>query len=228
MNSDLPASNVSGAPRQDPTTRDSLLDAAEDLFAQQGFDAVSVRAITKLARANLAAVSYYFGSKEGLLLACHGRHIRPMNEERMRRLRELQSGATPPTIEEILDAFLRPVVKVLESLGKRGRHVLRLAARFAFGGESVAEPIFEREFLPVLRAFGDALAASAPGLPQRSMPIVWMNVVGGLLLGTFQRDRLSKLAGLDLPGSEAILQAAIAYHAAGIRALCAPASPTPA
>lgn len=46
--------------------KDYILDAAERLFAEQGFEAVSVREISKAADINIAMVSYYFGSKEKL------------------------------------------------------------------------------------------------------------------------------------------------------------------
>jgi AcrR family transcriptional regulator len=46
--------------------RDDILDVAEKLFAEQGFEAISVREISKAADINIAMVSYYFGSKEKL------------------------------------------------------------------------------------------------------------------------------------------------------------------
>src|SRR6202161_4745138 len=52
-----------------PDTRTRILDAAEGLFAERGFRGTSVRAITGLAGANLAAVGYHFGSKAELLAA---------------------------------------------------------------------------------------------------------------------------------------------------------------
>lgn len=51
---------------QSRPTPHRLLDAAGKLFAQQGYDRTSVRAITRAARANLGAVTYHFGSKERL------------------------------------------------------------------------------------------------------------------------------------------------------------------
>jgi AcrR family transcriptional regulator len=48
------------------TTRDALLDAAEQVFAAKGFEGASVREITALARANLGAITYHFGSKASL------------------------------------------------------------------------------------------------------------------------------------------------------------------
>ena len=71
-------------------TREALLDAAESLFAEHGVQAASLRAITQQAGANLAAVHYHFGSKEGLVRAVFSRRIGPLNEERLRRLEECE------------------------------------------------------------------------------------------------------------------------------------------
>ena len=50
-------------------TKTKILDTAERLFAQKGFDAVSLRNIVEAAKVNLAAVHYHFGSKQALLLS---------------------------------------------------------------------------------------------------------------------------------------------------------------
>ena len=50
-----------------PDTKERILDAAERLFAREGFHNTSLRAITGEADVNLAAVNYHFGSKEALL-----------------------------------------------------------------------------------------------------------------------------------------------------------------
>lgn len=55
---------------QDKTDkRQVLLDTAERLFAERGFEATSVRDLATEAGVNVAMVSYYFGSKEGLFEA---------------------------------------------------------------------------------------------------------------------------------------------------------------
>jgi AcrR family transcriptional regulator len=51
------------------TTKKRILDAAEKLFARQGFHATSMRMLTKEAGVNLAAVNYHFGSKVELIKA---------------------------------------------------------------------------------------------------------------------------------------------------------------
>ena len=56
-------------------TQSRVLDAAERLFAEQGFEGASIRAIVDAANVNLAAVHYHFKSKEALLEAVLLRRI---------------------------------------------------------------------------------------------------------------------------------------------------------
>ena len=46
-----------------------ILQVAEKLFAEEGFDGTSIRDIAKMANVNIAMISYYFGSKEKMLEA---------------------------------------------------------------------------------------------------------------------------------------------------------------
>jgi len=61
-------------------TAAALLAAATELFARRGYDGASVRDITREAGANLAAVGYHFGSKQGLWLATLDAALRPLRE----------------------------------------------------------------------------------------------------------------------------------------------------
>ena len=91
-------------------TRERILDAAEALFAEEGFDLVSLRDITNRAEANVAAVNYHFGSKENLIAAVVERHAVPINEARIAMLDEAEARqeGQPVPVEEILRAFLQP------------------------------------------------------------------------------------------------------------------------
>src|SRR6056297_1114628 len=71
-------------------TRERILDAAEFLFGERGFESVSLRDITGRAGANVAAVNYHFGSKEKLVDAVVVRHAVPINDGRMRLLLEAE------------------------------------------------------------------------------------------------------------------------------------------
>src|SRR3990167_7429916 len=72
-------------------TRTRILDAAEELFMQHGFEAASMRLLTSRAGANLAAVNYHFGSKDALIEALFRRRIDPMNAARIAELEKLEA-----------------------------------------------------------------------------------------------------------------------------------------
>jgi len=94
--------------------------AAQRLFAEKGFEAVSLRKITTEALANVAAVNYHFGSKEALIDSVIVQHMLPVMRERMRLLdeaeRKFKIGVVP--VEVILDAFMRPFLTVMQESGE--------------------------------------------------------------------------------------------------------------
>src|SRR5712692_10160930 len=88
-------------------TKDRILDAAEKLFGTDGFEATSLRDITTNAQVNLAAVNYHFQSKDSLIESVIARRIEPVNRK---RLEMLDAAGENPSVEEILRAFLSPLL----------------------------------------------------------------------------------------------------------------------
>src|SRR5437868_14879055 len=109
-------------------TKVRILDAAEKLFGMNGFEATSLRDITAAADVNLAAINYHLHSKGSLTDAIVARRIEPVNKKRF----ELLEAAGPHrTVEQILTAFMAPVMlnadAVLPLLGRRRSHPAPLA-----------------------------------------------------------------------------------------------------
>ncbi len=90
-------------------TKEKILDTAEKLFGLNGFESVSLREITTGAGVNLAAVNYHFHSKDALIDAVIARRIEPVN---IRRMAMLDALGPNPTVEQLLEAFLRPVFEI--------------------------------------------------------------------------------------------------------------------
>lgn len=109
-------------------TRADILDAAEEEFAARGYVGTSLRDITQRAKLNTALVKYYFGSKEGLYKAIFLRRGNVLVEERLRAFDELERRAAPPTVEEIVHAFLIPFFK-FDSSDAGGMAFIKLQAR---------------------------------------------------------------------------------------------------
>src|ERR1051326_1179184 len=112
-------------------TRSRILDVAEELFGEQGLDRVSIRDITRTARANLAAINYHFGSKEELIAAVFERRVVPVNAARLAALDtvEKSAGKRVPKLEAILEAFIRPAVQSSLKASKGGTAFPKLFGR---------------------------------------------------------------------------------------------------
>lgn len=98
--------------RQSDRAREALLNAAEELFARYGIDAVSNRRIVDYAgAANHSAIAYHFGGRDGLLGALVTRHLDEMAERRDALLAELGES---PGIREYVQCRLRPLFELLD------------------------------------------------------------------------------------------------------------------
>jgi AcrR family transcriptional regulator len=90
-------------------TRQRLIDATLDLLAERGEGGASLRAITENAGANVAAVSYHFGSKENLVRSAIEQSIDRLVQDQVEGLRALEN----PTLEQIAEAWCRPVIRAV-------------------------------------------------------------------------------------------------------------------
>src|SRR5207248_484431 len=112
-----------------PNLREAILCAAEELFAINGFNAVSVRDIAQAAGANPGSVTYHFKTKDGLLLEIYNRHCGPMNRRRCellaaaRRVRDLQDR-----LEAIVRADVLPAFSSGSDLARAGARSVRALA----------------------------------------------------------------------------------------------------
>ena len=104
-------------PEQKPSRKTRILDAAEALFAQYGFDAVTLRQITKLAGVDVALANYHFGPKRDLFNAVLERRADVLNNARHTALDEClaAAGDEAPTVDAIIEAYLGPLGKIHNS-----------------------------------------------------------------------------------------------------------------
>jgi len=93
-----------------PNRRQDILTSAEELFAERGYHAVSVRDIAARAGVPLALVGYYFGKKEELLGTIF-EHRRGYIDERLQRIAAVDcSPANPNAVEDLVQAWVEPAV----------------------------------------------------------------------------------------------------------------------
>jgi AcrR family transcriptional regulator len=153
--------------REDSKTHERILDAAEQLFAEQGFTDSSLRQITKAARVNLAAVNYHFGDKESLYAEVLRRRLRPINELRLVRL-DAALAASPadvPDLSTLIDILLRPVFEVHRDPARGGPHIVRIIARALTEPLPFTRDLLSAEIEPVLLRFAQLIRRHIPHLP---------------------------------------------------------------
>lgn len=136
-------------------TKAKILDTAEKLFGDNGFDATSLRDITTEAQVNLAAVNYHFHSKESLIDAVIARRMAPLTR---RRLEMLDAAGPNPALEQVIEAFVSPLMEAPQL------HSLHLIGRVFASPDQFVVRVFEKHILPVVRRFSEALATAAPHL----------------------------------------------------------------
>lgn len=202
-------------------TKEKILDAAERFFAENGYTGTSLRMITAAADVNLAAVNYHFHSKEALIRAVYARRIGPVNVKRVAMLTEAEAaaGASPPSLEDILRAFVGPMVE-LPPDSPAGVDFRRLLGRmYVEPGEKVQE--FLRELMQeVGQRFIAAFHRALPDVPR--VELLWrlhfsIGVIAHNLAGRYHLQMLS--GGLcDPTDVNANIERVVAFLAAGLRA----------
>lgn len=212
-----------GTGSRSAATRERILDAAEKLFAERGYHGVSIRDVTGAAEVDVALVSYHFGSKQGLLEAVFLRRAADLNDERLALLDAVlaQSGRRAPRLEDIIDAFTRPL------LDRSTRGSAGWKSYFALIAEINNSPEFggvlmTRFFDPVVQRFIEAIRRALPGCDERDLYWAYHFLSGALTLTFAETGRIDKLSGGVCRSSDlaSVHERLVPYCAAGFRALC--------
>ncbi|MFU8892109.1 MAG: TetR/AcrR family transcriptional regulator [Luteolibacter sp.] len=201
--------------------RQRVLEAAEELFAKHGFEAVSIRDITNHCGANVAAINYHFGGRDKLVAEVMLRYVEPINEERLARLdaaRQKWGGKAMP-VEELIDAFVRPLVTRVKKSELSERLFYKLCGRVFSEHVDALPAEVENQFAPVLNRFYKAFAASLPELEKEELVWRFHFMVGGMIYLMSHQDMLQRMTHGDSgnPSMEASLGRFIRFAAAGFR-----------
>ncbi|MEM6947355.1 MAG: TetR/AcrR family transcriptional regulator [Pseudomonadota bacterium] len=188
-----------GPRHADPASADRrtrILNAAERLFAERGYDAVTLRAIAREAGVDVALASYHFGRKADLFEAAFMRRAELLNKWRLKALEAAIADAAPepPGVRAIIDAYLFPLLNGPHLDDPAWRSYYALVAYVnnssAWGGK-----LMSRFFNPLVDRFIDALQDAVPGADDRALYWGYHCLSGALTLAFAQTGRLDKLSG---------------------------------
>ena len=210
-----------GETRSAAATKERILDSAEALFMEHGFEGTSLRVITTAADVNLASAHYHFGSKEDLFEAVLRRRLDPMNQERVRLLDEYEraTGSDPVRCERILEALFVPALKLARDPQRGGANFLRLL------GRAYAEPFIRRflsdQYAQMIARFKAAFGRALPQLPRRELSWRLHFIMGALsytLAGTDALKIIAELTPNETDNDEILLRRLAPFLLAGLTA----------
>jgi AcrR family transcriptional regulator len=191
-------------------TKTRILDAAEKLFGENGFDATSLRDITAEADVNLAAVNYHFQSKESLIEAAIMRSAEPVNRK---RIAMLEAAGAKASIEQIIEAFIGPVLE------QDFEPMAPLMARVLASPE-VMKRVFQKHMETLSRRFSDAVAVALPDLSP--VERIWrLHFTAGAMAHTVTRAPVMRDmfgGALNFQDRKLLIARLVRFAAAGFRA----------
>jgi len=173
-------------------TKTRILNAAEQLFAKDGFHNTSMRAITSEADVNLAAANYHFGSKESLLQAVFERRLLPLNLVREELLRQVldraeQAGKAPAVID-LMRAFVEPTIAFRKE-NPDNRAFIALIGRSMVDTDSTVRDCFIHLIEPLFQLLFNGLRQALPDLPSTKLHTRLLFAVGAMAHAMNMPDR---------------------------------------
>jgi AcrR family transcriptional regulator len=202
-------------------TKSRILDAAEHLFMEHGFEATSLRQLTSAASVNLAAVNYHFGSKEELFQAVLTRRLDPMNQERIDLLDKVErdAGGKPASCEKILFAMLIPALRLARDEKRGGKNFLKVLGRAYADPAPFIRHFLSEQYAVMIGRYKEAFLRALPHLSRQELTWRLHFVMGALsytLAGTDALKLFAQVASAD--NDELLLQRLAPFLVAGLKA----------
>lgn len=208
-----------------PDRRQSILLAAEKLFAQSGYHAVTIRQIAVEAEVPLALVGYYYGQKHELFEAIF-EHWHTTIDERLSRLRKAVDNAGPDLLRHIVEAFVQPVLRMRASA--EGEFYALLVARELGYASPEADRVLRKHFDPLAHAYIGALQSALPHASVGDCAWAYQFALGALL-HHMSDQRVARLSGgVNTPSDTEAQPMLVRFIEGGIRAALPAPAPRPA
>jgi AcrR family transcriptional regulator len=177
------------------STREEILDAAEETFAASGYAGTSLRQISKKAQVNQALLHHYFGSKEGLFKGIFLRRGQQLSRERLELLDLLeQRSGTPPSLEEIVRAYLIPAFN-MKRRGAGGIAFLKLQAQLLAEPAANSRELRAEVYEKMMHRYVAALNRALPSLDPKAVFWRLMFMVGAFNYTIAYSHHLDALSG---------------------------------
>ena len=161
-------------------TRKRLLEAAEELFAQKGFDGTTIRDITTKARRGLASINYFYGDKRELYEELFRLRLREMNESRIKTIETIMSDKSKLTLEKLLYSYSVDFLKPFSD-PQQSQRFMQLFFR-ELAEQRLPKNMFLDELAaPSIAAMEEAIAVICPNINEHDALMSILSLTGQLV-----------------------------------------------
>jgi AcrR family transcriptional regulator len=190
------AAAAEGAAPQIDSARQRILDAARIHFAEHGLQQASVRRITELAGANVALISYHFGSKQQLFDAVLADCVVRLNRPRIEKLdaMEAEAGGAPLRVPALLDVYVSPYLDAALDRSRDASIYARFYGRLFTEPTPDLQQSMRLSFAPLHARFVAALERALPHVRRQDLFVRFASLNGamiGLFSGTGSLEQIS-------------------------------------
>lgn len=202
------------------STKNKILDAAESLFADKGFNGTSLREITSQAEVNLAAVNYHFGSKKELIKAVMSRYMNELSPRLESALTQICEKESPSLIE-VFSAFIDPLLSLNEFKVNGTSNFLQLLGRGYTDSQGFLRWFLTTQYPGVIDNFIIAVQKAYPELSAEEMFWRLHFTMGTVVFTMSSSDALIDIAMSDFERElqiSDVIRNVIPYVAAGVGA----------
>lgn len=203
-----------GRPEGQTNLADSILDAAEIMFAEKGYAGTTLRQVAERLDVTPAMIAYYFQNKDNLFRAVFTRRGFGISQSRMEQLAALELAGGYDA-EDLVRAFIQPAAALFDTV--QGRAFLRLHARLHMEPEALSYELRSQVYNDSTRAFARAFSELMPDLDARQIFQRMSLLIGAYLYAFSGTSRLNELLEDEVTDTgSGLLETAIAFGAAGM------------
>jgi AcrR family transcriptional regulator len=219
-----PSANPVGRPtgRDPEQTRIAILDVAEALFSELGYEGTSIRDIANGCNVQAAVIGYHFGSKVELFNAVVGRRAVIINDIRRRTLDAQRSAIkeSPLPVDALIHMYVAPLLEATSHGDSGWRNFASLMGRLANSPRGTE--MINQHYSEVASLYMNEFRRSLPSVPDGRLIDGFLYMVSAMLFVCADTGRWEAMAQRGHDGhrdSQAILEDLVPFISGGFKAL---------
>lgn len=178
------------------STKEKILDIAEDMFLTRGYDAVSVRDITQAAGANVASVNYHFNCKRDLYRDVFKRKLGRLSKEKIDKVKVELAKESSPTLEHVVRSIVSGFLS--DFLASDESEKLLSIITNEMSENAIAQDILmEETVFPMHKVLRENIKRAHPSLTDQKVVLCISSIFGQIFHFVRARSVICQTAGQD-------------------------------